>query len=84
MSGDPLISGHTALHWDNLPASFKEIQAKRSCQAGPRKHVGKSKSKREDLAGVTTWRTDRCVVEATQARESDHQSCSLCAIRNSG
>ena len=70
------------IHWDNFPSSFEEVEAKRSCQASPRKRVGNPKSWREDLSDVSTWRTDRWArwkpVEATQARESDHQSCSLC------
>ena len=36
------------VHWDNLPTSFKEVQAKRSCQAGARKRVNKPKNRRED------------------------------------
>ena len=72
------------VHWDNLPLSFKEVQVKRSCQAGPRRRVDKPRSRREDFASVSTWRTDHWArwkpVEATQARESDHQSCSLCDV----
>ena len=47
------------VHWDNFPSSFKDVQAKRSCQAGPRKRVNKPKSRREDLVDVSTWRTGR-------------------------
>ena len=65
--------------------SFKlqVVQVKRSCKASSRKHVDKRK---EDLAGVRTWRTDRWArwkpVEAAQARESGHRSCSLRATQN--
>ena len=44
--------------------------------------MDKPRSRREDLASVSTWRTNHWArwkpVEATQARESDHQSCSSC------
>ena len=76
------------VHWDNLPSSFNVVQVKRSCQESLRKRVDKPRSKREALADISTWRTDRWArwkpVEATQARESDHQSCDLRATQNCG
>ena len=50
---------HHSIHWDTFPSSFNEVEAKRSCQAAPRKRVHNPKSRREDLASVSTWRTDR-------------------------
>ena len=44
--------------------------------------MDKPRSRRENLASVSTWRTDYWarwkLVEVTQARESDHQRFSLC------
>ena len=76
------------VHWDKRSSSFNAVQVKRICQEGPRKRVDKRKSKREAVANVSTWRTDRWAkwepAGATQARENDHQSYDLRAMQNCG
>ena len=76
------------VRWDNLPSSFKEVQAKGNCQTGLRKRVEKPKSRGEALVDVSTWRTGRWArwkpAEAAQSRESDNQSCNLRATQNCG